>query len=202
VLDQDGVILRANPAFLDLVQVGGEGAVLGQSLGRWLQRPGAALAVLLTTLQRHRTVRLMVTAVQGEQGNETAVEISAASDSEADPRHIGVMLRDVSRRSSGAPSAGSVSGPAVPQAPALQAVLGAMVGQIGQTPLPRLMRETVELLERHYIEEALERADGNRTATAELLGLSRQSLYVKLNRYGLDGESQAAHDTSTRDLTA
>ena len=52
------------------------------------------------------------------------------------------------------------------------------------------------LVERYYIEAALERADGNRTATAELLGLSRQSLYMKLNRYGLDTESQAAADAN------
>ena len=37
-----------------------------------------------------------------------------------------------------------------------------------------------------YGEQALEIAGGNRTATAELLGLSRQSLYAKLNRYGLE----------------
>jgi DNA-binding protein Fis len=33
-------------------------------------------------------------------------------------------------------------------------------------------------------------ANGNRTAAAELLGVSRQSLYAKLNRYDInDGQS-------------
>ena len=36
------------------------------------------------------------------------------------------------------------------------------------------------------MKQALELAGGNRTATAELLGLSRQSLYAKLNLYGLE----------------
>ena len=40
------------------------------------------------------------------------------------------------------------------------------------------------------LSRALDLTGGNRTATAELLGLSRQSLYVKLDRYGLDGDSQ------------
>jgi DNA-binding NtrC family response regulator len=33
-------------------------------------------------------------------------------------------------------------------------------------------------------------ANGNRTSAAEILGLSRQSLYAKLNRYNLDGSSK------------
>jgi transcriptional regulator PpsR len=192
VLDGDGVILRANPAFLDLIQAGGEGAVIGEKLGRWLQRPGADMGVLLATLQRHRTVRMMSTFVQNENGEDIAVEISAAGNDPAASRLIGVLLRDVSRREVSA----SVAPQEVTPGASLRAVLDSMDTQIGQTPLPRLVRETVEVLERHFIEAALERAAGNRTATAELLGLSRQSLYVKLNRYGLDTESQSGVDTT------
>ena len=46
------------------------------------------------------------------------------------------------------------------------------------------------------IESALELTNGNRTAAAELLGLSRQSLYAKLNRYGLDGDSGLSPEDS------
>ncbi|TIH78720.1 transcriptional regulator PpsR, partial [Klebsiella pneumoniae] len=49
--------------------------------------------------------------------------------------------------------------------------------------------------EQHYVKQALEIAGGNRTATAELLGLSRQSLYAKLNRYGLDDKEPDAEET-------
>ena len=35
------------------------------------------------------------------------------------------------------------------------------------------------------IETAVEFTDNNRVAAAEMLGLSRQSLYVKLRKYGL-----------------
>ena len=41
------------------------------------------------------------------------------------------------------------------------------------------------MVERYCIEAALEITGENRTSAAELLGLSRQSLYVKLRRYGL-----------------
>jgi DNA-binding NtrC family response regulator len=51
----------------------------------------------------------------------------------------------------------------------------------GATTLAR----KVEALERREIEEALKRCGGNRTHTAEALGLSRQGLLKKLERYGL-----------------
>ena len=47
------------------------------------------------------------------------------------------------------------------------------------------MRETTDLIERLCIEAALELTQDNRASAAEMLGLSRQSLYVKLRRYGL-----------------
>jgi DNA-binding NtrC family response regulator len=56
----------------------------------------------------------------------------------------------------------------------------------GKTPLKMLVRAAVAVVERHYVESALAITEGNRTAAAERLGLSRQSLYAKLSRYGLD----------------
>jgi DNA-binding NtrC family response regulator len=47
------------------------------------------------------------------------------------------------------------------------------------------LQQKVEALERREIEEALRRCNANRTHTAEALGLSRQGLLKKLERYGL-----------------
>ena len=52
-------------------------------------------------------------------------------------------------------------------------------------PLKELVREATEVIERLCIEAALELSGDNRASAAEMLGLSRQSLYVKLRRYGL-----------------
>lgn len=181
VIDPEGRIRRANGGFLDLVQVGAEGAVLGQSLGNWLGMPGADLAALLASVQRHRVVRLFTSRLHGELGGETEVEVSAAGNVDSRPRLFALLIRDVGRRALPDASQGS-----------LGATLSAMTGQVGQTPLLQLVRDTTSAVERHYIESALTLAGGNRTAAAELLGLSRQSLYVKLNRYGMDAASQAA----------
>jgi transcriptional regulator PpsR len=203
VVDQDGVLRRVNAAFLDLIQVGSAGSVLGERLGRWLSRPGADISVLLAAVQRHHYVRLFTTTLQSEMSSDVDVEISAAADSDGNPRFVNLLIRDISRRiaQGGAVSLGSdgVGAKSIHSGAGqtLLAALGAMADDLGQTSLPTLIKETVSLVERHYIEAALERADGNRTATAELLGLSRQSLYMKLNRYGLDTESQAALDHDT-----
>jgi DNA-binding NtrC family response regulator len=51
--------------------------------------------------------------------------------------------------------------------------------------LKELVRESTDMIERLCIEAALEVTGDNRASAAEMLGLSRQSLYVKLRRYGL-----------------
>jgi DNA-binding NtrC family response regulator len=50
------------------------------------------------------------------------------------------------------------------------------------------LRERVEALERREITAALERCQGNRTHAAEALGLSRQGLLQKMQRYGIEAE--------------
>jgi len=175
VLDRNGAIFRANPAFLQLVQVGAEASVMGERLARWLGRPGADMTVLLANIQSHGVVRLFTTAIQGELGTETEVEISAAGDRETNPGHFGVLFRAVGQR---------LPGPNDDQH--LGAVLNSLNEQVGKSSLRALVRDTVAEVERHYIGATLKLTGGNRTAAAEILGLSRQSLYVKLNRYGLD----------------
>ena len=176
VIDEEGVVRRANQGFLDLVQVGAEGGVLGARIGRWLARPGADQAVLLGNLHRHGMVRRFATTLQGELGAEAEVEISASRGGDPRQPFIGVMIRDVGRRTS---TADNVVG--------LRSALSFITDQTGKTALPKLVRDTVGIVERHCIEAALELAEGNRTAAAELLGLSRQSLYEKLSRYDLEG---------------
>jgi transcriptional regulator PpsR len=178
VTDRFGLIRRVNPAFLDLVQMPTSGGVLQQSLGRWLDRPGADMGVLLATITRLGVVRPFLTRLRGELGGDTEVEISAAGDLESEPSSIGTLFRDVGRRL-----------PRQDNDERLGGRLAALTGRIGKGPLRALVDEAVSVLEQHYIEEALDLTRGNRTATADLLGLSRQSLYVKLKRYGMDQDT-------------
>ena len=174
-LDETGIIQHANQAFLDLVQIGAKGSAIGESLGRWLWQPGADLNALLANIQRHGTVRLFTTTIRGELGTDTEIEISAAQNDGEEQKHVGVLLRNVARRL-----------PAHGEGDMLRSALGSVSEQIGKSSLRKLVKNTVSIVEQHYVKQALELAGGNRTATAELLGLSRQSLYAKLNLYGLE----------------
>jgi transcriptional regulator PpsR len=175
VVDDDGIIRRANRAFLELVEVGAMGSVAGESLSRWLWQPGADLAVLLATFHRHGVVRLFSTTLHGDLGTETSVEISLAGIPDSDGRSIGMVIRDVGRRL-----------PAPLDVTRLLSALGPITEQFGHAPLRKVVEDTVSVIERHHIKSAIESAGGNRTAAAEILGLSRQSLYAKLRRYGLE----------------
>lgn len=67
-------------------------------------------------------------------------------------------------------------------------VLHSLTGRLGETSLKSLVSETVGVVERHYIEAALATTAGNRSAAAKMLGLSRQSLYMKLARYHIGSD--------------
>ena len=60
-----------------------------------------------------------------------------------------------------------------------------MTSRVGHISLRQLLRETTDVLERHVIEAALEGSNGNRSSAAKMLGISRQSLYVKLRKHRL-----------------
>ena len=56
---------------------------------------------------------------------------------------------------------------------------------VGSAPLKELVADTNDIVEKICIETALKMTRNNRVATAEMLNLSRQSLYVKLRKYSL-----------------
>jgi transcriptional regulator PpsR len=180
-------ILGANAAFLDMVQLSAEAQARGEPLDRWLGRPGADIDVLLANLQQHGSVRLFATGLRGEYGAATEVEISAVSVVSGGQPTIGLVIRDIGRRLTAAPRTRRELPRSVEQLTEL----------VGRVALKDLVRETTDVIERLCIEAALEITGDNRASAAEMLGLSRQGLYMKLRRYGL-GEIDAEGDTPER----
>ncbi len=175
VTGPDGRILTANASFLDLAQLATEEQARGESLERWLGRPGVDLNVLIANLRQHGSVRLFATTLRGEYGSSSEIEVSAVSVPNRDEPCFGFTIRGVGRR--------------LPQETRSSQELPRSVDQlkelVGRVPLKDLVRETTDVIERMCIEAALELTGDNRASAAEILGLSRQSLYVKLRRYGL-----------------
>jgi len=175
ITDITGHVTYANRAFLDLVQLASDEQVRGEDIGAWIGRPGADFDVFLTMLKRNGAVRLALTSARGVHGLATEVEVSGAWLPDSDHPAIGFMLRDVGRRLAGGPQGARDLTRAVEQLTSL----------VGRVSLRELVRDTTDLVERHFIEAALELTDDNRTSAAEVLGVSRQSLYVKLRRHRL-----------------
>ena len=67
-----------------------------------------------------------------------------------------------------------------------------MTEVVGRVSLKEIVRDTADVIERLCIETALGMTDNNRAAAAEMLGISRQSLYAKLARYGIDGDGEGS----------
>ncbi len=181
VTDRDGVIIVANDAFLEMTQLHNQAQATGQSIDRWLGRPGVDLGVLLNNLRQHGSVRLFSTQLRDEFGAETDVEISAGTVMNNGEPSYGFAIRAISRR---IPSAAPANPRAFPKS------LEQIIELIGRVSLKDLVREATDVIERLSIEAALTMTGDNRASAAEVLGVSRQSLYVKMRRHGLlEGEA-------------
>jgi transcriptional regulator PpsR len=175
VTDPKGQILIANAAFLDLIQLPNEAQARGESIERWLGRPGVDLSVLMSNLRQHGSVKLFATTLRGEDGSSIEVEISGVSVPHGDQPCLGFMIRNVGWRL-------SPHGSSSKEVPRSMEQLTELVGRV---PLKDLVQESTDLIEKLCIEAALQLTQDNRASAAEMLGVSRQSLYMKLHRYGL-----------------
>ena len=175
ITNDKGRILQANTAVLDLLQLGQLDQVIGETLDGWLERPGVDQSVLLANLKERGVVRLFATSVRSPQGSSTDVEISATALPGSKEPAYGFLIRAVSQR---LPS--GTNEPA-----ALPKTMKQMTDLVGRVSLKELVRETTDVIERMCIETALQMTGNNRASAAELLGVSRQILYVKLRKYGL-----------------
>lgn len=173
--DADGRIVSANTAFIELAQLANEEQARTESLSRWLGRTGVDLSVLASSLRQRGSVRLFATTLRGEHGAVTDVEISGVSLTHGNQPFLGFSIRDVGRR----------LGSDIRLNRELPQSVGQLAELVGRVPMKDIVGETTDLIEQLCIEAALELTGDNRAAAAELLGLSRQSLYVKMRRFGL-----------------
>ncbi len=186
VTDNDGDIITANAAFLELVQLMHEDEAVGQPLDRWVGESGVDLSVLSANLRSRGAVRFFSTTIHGEHGASAQVEVSAVAVPGEGRVALGYAIRNVSSRLNiGLHVAPAQHGVATRAGKALPRSVEQLTELIGRVSLKELVRESTEVIERLAIEAALELTGDNRASAAEMLGLSRQSLYVKLRRYGI-----------------
>lgn len=174
-LDADGVINAANDSFLKLTDSTHLASVRGRPLADFLARGGVDMRVLLDNARRARQLRVYATRILSEFNGEVAVEISATYLSDRPEPGFGLVIRDASRsdllRRPG--FSGGDDG------------MRSVMELVGSSPLKEIVAETADVVEKMCIQTAVDLTRNNRVAAAEMLGLSRQSLYVKLRKFGL-----------------
>ena len=182
VVDPKGQVLTANTEFLDLAQAASAEGVVEQPLANWLGQGGIDFQVIMSSVREHGSIRLYSTQMRGQFGSVTDVEVSATSLGDTGEECIGFSIRNISRRVAANDEVASLTPRSIDQLTQL----------VGRVPLKELVRESTELIEQLCIQAALKLTGNNRASAAELLGLSRQSLYVKLRRYSLADEDDPA----------
>ncbi len=178
VTDTDLRILTANPAFLELTHLASREEAINLPLDRFLGRPQIDLKIMLTQLKDHGALRNFATVVRSGLGGQEDVEVTAVVVPDDTRPTYGFSIRNVARRMAAAPAAPILGGP-------VSQSVEQLTHLIGRVPMKDIVRESTDLIEKLCIEAALTLTSDNRASAADVLGLSRQSLYSKLRRYGL-----------------
>lgn len=168
-------ILTANAAFVELAEMASADRVAGAPLASWLGRPGIDLELIAGQLREHGAVRNVATIVRGATGAQEEVEVSAVLAPGDGGDCYGFTIRSVGRRLRDMP----------PVERDLPRSVEQLTELVGRMSLKEIVRESTDLIERLCIEAALNYTSDNRASAAEILGVSRQSLYSKLHRHGL-----------------
>lgn len=175
LVDRELKVLTANAAFVELAEMPSTDRVVGLSLGTWLARPGRDLELIVAQLREHGSVRNLATILRGSAGAQEDIEISGVIATMDGKDCYGFTIRNVGRRLRDA----AVAARDVPRS------VDQLTELVGRMSLKEIVRESTDLIERLCIEAALAYTSDNRASAAEVLGVSRQSLYSKLHRHGL-----------------
>jgi transcriptional regulator PpsR len=175
-LDGNGVIKAANEAFLHLTDSHSQSVVVDRSFSDFLARGAVDLKVLLDNVKRVGHLRHYRTRLNTDYMGEVSVELSAALFQDRGKPFVAIVARDsVVKDSIVWPTAAGADNEG----------LRNVMRLVGYSTLREIVDETTEIIEKMCIEAALEMSGNNRAAAAELLSLSRQSLYVKLRKFGI-----------------
>jgi len=179
VTNSAGKILTANQAFWRLIMSDKLEQILNESLDRWLERSSVDLRVMLSNLQEKGAIKLFATSIRDTFGTLHPVEISAVS---VPYPHacLGFTIREVGSR---------IRSKIQPEE-SITRSSEELTQLVGRLPLKEIINETTDLIEQLCIKAALDLTRGNRVSASEMLGLSRQSLYIKLRKYNLSDQSK------------
>jgi transcriptional regulator PpsR len=195
VIDQDRRILEANDSFIELAELASTEQARGQRLDRWLGRPGVDVDLIVSNLREHGSLRDFSTILRSEHLGQEEVEVTGVAAMHGSAHCYGMTIRVIRHRAALSLPRGAANFPSA---------ITNLAELVGRVSLKELVRETTDMVEQMCIEAALELTNDNRASAAQILGLSRQGLYAKLRRYGIDdavADDETGQDSAERGLT-
>lgn len=176
--DANGNIREANEAFLVMTDTAQLRDVKDRSLADFLARGGVDLKLMLENTVKSGSMRSYSAQLKSIVGNRAMVDISIAQlRQRGGDLGVGFVIRDVTRT--------EINSPSEPGVMVSDDAMKHVMDLVGTASLKELVSATSDVIEKMCIETAVQLTGNNRVAAAEMLGLSRQSLYVKLRKHGL-----------------
>jgi len=174
VCTPEGLILKANKAFIKLSNAKGEQELIGTAIQNYLGSETADFDQMMQSLKGKASAQSCVSSINNNNSGIKLVDISAVSV--AHPRAcVGMIFRQMDSRQN---KDKRIDKKLVRSSEELSML-------VGKVPLKDILTETTDLIEQLCIKAALDLSNDNRVSASEILGLSRQSLYIKLRKYGL-----------------
>ncbi len=175
IANSDLQVVNCNTAFVELVQAASVDPLRGQPLSNWIGRPGIDLELIEGQIDQYGSARNVSTVLRtGDDLEGEPIELSSVRTS-GEGGLYAFVIRPIGRRLRDLP----------PGSQDLPRSVEQLTDLVGRMSLKEIVRESTDLIERLCIEAALQYTSDNRASAAEILGLSRQSLYSKLHRHGL-----------------
>jgi transcriptional regulator PpsR len=163
ITDSSGHIVAGDSAFAGLLGTASD-TLRGRSLADWLGTDAGEFADVLAEVRRDGLAERPAMMLRAGDGTKLQAHVSACWMTEGDRESIGFVIQRL----------------AAPPADAARAAFAdawaSLDGQLGSASLSEMLREAAALAERHFIEIALQRAQGDAEQAARLLGVSRDSL--------------------------
>ncbi|MEO0342644.1 MAG: transcriptional regulator PpsR [Pseudomonadota bacterium] len=170
-VDENGRVEALNPTFFDFTEKPEIDAILGEPIAEFLGRGSVDWTVLKDNAKQNGTLRHYLAEVKSHFGAAIPVSISMTVFKDGGVSKYGMTLRELSSDTLGDDrnfqDAENVA------------------ELVGKVPLKDIVAQTTDIIEKICIETAIKITKNNRFAAAEMLNLSRQSLYVKLRKFGL-----------------
>lgn len=173
----EGTILSTNDSFLNLIGTTHDMSLRGQPLPDLLQRGSVDFKVMAENAAQSGRLRTYATKVAGDYGSPRDVDISVTRFQAGLNVVLAFIIREGGRSETESDDTRDDG-------------LSSVKELVGSSTLKDIVSETTNVVERMCIETAITLTMNNRVAAAEMLGLSRQSLYVKLRKFGLIDRDQ------------